>query len=205
MIDAHFVPIESWPSPPTRSRQYSRFRSPYVKTLDLLEDELKKLRAKNIVIESFFTRSQLRNDGWPFSKESPSQPGVIVSFTGKSGEELAFPCDRYSDWQDNLHAIALALGALRAVDRYGVTQRAEQYKGWAKLPPAPDKMTVKDALAFIQIQTGIEAVTPDKLREAYRSAARKLHPDVSGTDHQFILLGRAREAIEEAYGWGKTA
>ena len=202
MIDARFVPIEKWPCAPTKYHKHAHFRSSYAKTLDLLEDELSKLRAKHIVIEAYFLRSQIRNDGWPLSKEVPSQPGVIVSFTGKDGE-LSFPCDRYSNWQDNLRAIALGLEALRAVDRYGVTQHAEQYKGWSKLPPAPDSMRPTDGLAFLKLYSDIEPRDSETLDKAYRAAARKLHPDNpnTGNSGQFVMLQQAKEAVQQAYGW----
>src|SRR5579863_10251967 len=46
--------------------------------------------------------------------------GIILTFNSKHGP-LSYPCDKYSNWQANLRAIALSLEALRAVDRYGVT------------------------------------------------------------------------------------
>ena len=52
MIDVRFVPLKEWPGTPTKLRRDGRFRVPYAKTLDLLEDELAKLRAKNIIIQA---------------------------------------------------------------------------------------------------------------------------------------------------------
>lgn len=207
MIDARFVPIENWPGEKRSAhrRVASPFAVKYARLLNDLERELHHLHAKDTVIQAYLRRDQIRNDGWPYSAARPSEPGIVLSFMKSGKEEISFPCDTYNTWESNLRAISLTLTALRSIDRYGVTQHSEQYKGWAKLPPASSTMSVSDALAFIQLQTGIEATNQDRLREAYRSAARKLHPDVSGSDHQFILLGRAKEAIEEAYGWGKTA
>ena len=203
MIDARFVPVEKWPGEkrPSYRRKKSPFEVKYAKLLDDLERELNHLGAKDIVIQAFLRKEQIRNDGWPRSSERPSEPGIILSFINKQKQEIAFPCDTYTNWESNLRAISLTLTALRSIDRYGVTQHNEQYKGWAKLPPAPDRMDVKDALAFIELQTGIKATTGEKLKEAYRAAARKLHPDISGSDHQFILLGKAKAAIEQEYGW----
>lgn len=203
MIDARFVPVERWLGEKTKrwARKDAAFRTPYAKTLMLLDRELSHLNAKRIVVQAYFRQDQIRNDGWPRSSALPSEPGVIVSFASNSGD-LSYPCDRFKTYEDNIRAIALSLEALRSVDRYGVTRNSEQYKGWAKLPPAPAKMTVREAIAFIVLHTSIEPTSPDKLREAYRAAARKLHPDVSGTDQQFIFLGKAKDAIEEAYGWG---
>ena len=205
MIDLRFVPIEKWPGVPTRrdKQKLGSFRASYANTLDLLEYELHKLRATNIVIEAFFTRNQIRNDGWPLSKATPTESGVILSFTGKSGE-LSFPCDTYKTFDDNLRAIALALEALRAVDRYGVTQHNEQYKGWAKLPPAPQSMRGPDALAFLALYSEIQPKDADTLDKAFRLAARKLHPDnpQTGNQGQFVMLQRAKEACQQEYGWG---
>jgi hypothetical protein len=207
MIDARFVPIDKWPG--EKRPSYKRINSPfgvkYQRLLDDLERELNHLHAKDIIIQAYLRREQIRNDGWPRSSERPSEPGIVLSFLKGGKDEISFPCDTYRTWESNLRAISLTLTALRSIDRYGVTEHAEQYKGWAKLPPAPEKMSPTDALAFIRIHTGIEATTAEKLREAYRSAARKLHPDISGTDQQFLMLSKAKDAIEEAYGWGKTA
>jgi hypothetical protein len=202
VIDLRFVPIEKWPGEPRKHPRAGGFRATYSDTLDRLEYELDALKAKHTIIEAYFHRSEIRNDGWPVSNARPSKAGVVLSFTGKTGE-LSFPCDTYTDWQHNLRAIALALEALRAVDRYGVTQRAEQYKGWAKLPPAADQMPAKEALAFVAIHSGIQPRDTDSFAQAYRAAARKLHPDNSetGNNGQFVMLQQAKEAVSKHYGW----
>jgi hypothetical protein len=132
MIEARFVPIDKWPGKRTIARLDDRFRSNYISTLDLLESELRHLRAKDVVIQAGFTRGQLRNDGWPKAGERPKDPGIVISFESPKGP-LSFPCDRYTDFQANMRAIALSLEALRAVDRYGVTRQAEQYRGWQQI------------------------------------------------------------------------
>lgn len=140
MIDARFVPLKSWPGErtPASRRQKAQFRATYAKTLELLEAELVHLRAKEIVIQAPFRLDQIRNDGWPRSSAAPNDVGVILSFETRTGP-LAFPCDRFQTFDDNMRAIALSLQALRAVDRYGVTRKAEQYTGWKKLPPPSDQ------------------------------------------------------------------
>jgi hypothetical protein len=204
VIDARFAPVQAWPKEPTppHRRKTSPFEVKYQRLLDDLERELKHLGARDIVIQAYFRHEDIRNDGWPRSSVRPSESGVILSFLKRDKQEIAFPCDTYTTYESNLRAISLTLTALRAIDRYGVTQHAEQYKGWAKLPPAADRMEVKDALSFIRLYTGIEPTSPERLDEAYRAAARKVHPDVTGSDQQFILLGRARQSIQDAYGWG---
>lgn len=202
MIEARFVPIESWPGEPRAShqRRNSPFRGTWTNTLDTLERELDHLKAKEILVQAYLSRDDIRNDGWPRSSARPSSPGVIVSFKTPDGD-LSFPCDTYNEWQDNLRAIALGLSALRAVERYGVTRRQEQYKGWAKLPSVPGKMSKEDALTFFGLHAG--APNADNFKSVYRSAAAKLHPDnqTTGNEHLFRLLGQAKEVLSESYGW----
>lgn len=202
MIDARFVSIVSWPGTPTPNyRQRSApFRAPYARTLDLLEAELKHLNAKDVLIQAYFQREDIRNDGWPRSNaRKPERPGVILTFDVRKGGNavaMSFPCDTFNGWEDNLRAIALSLEALRKVDRYGVTRNNEQYRGFAALPAADPNLKRTEAVAFISRVTGIALgdVTRD-IEGAYRTAARKLHPDSGGRHEDFVVLQRYMEAL----------
>lgn len=218
MIDLRFVPLDKWPGEATKGRENARFRAKYSQTLDLLEDELKKIRAKEITVQAFFRFDQIRNDGWPYAAARPSAPGVILSFRKPEGPifyrdgkpmvnvvALSFPCDRYQTIDDNLRAIALSLQALRAVDRYGVTKRAEQYAGWKRIEaPAVNGFTSKEtAAAFIIAQQDTEvpaySVIADQAlrKEVYRRAAARLHPDSPTGSHElFIKLQQANAMLE---------
>jgi hypothetical protein len=136
---------------------------------------------------------------------------VIVSFHSPKGP-LSFPCDTFDSWEDNLRAIALALEALRKVDRYGVTSNAEQYKGFAQLP-APEKSgangfkTPAEAAHFIAQLMQSDWTQSNVLRgresldTAYKYAARKAHPDTGGSHESFVKLQAARDYIASSYGW----
>jgi hypothetical protein len=200
-----FAPIEQWPGAPTplADRRHARFRSPHARTLRILDYELDKLDAQNVVLQAYISPDQIRLDGWLRGRAAPHDPGVILSFTSKAGA-VSFPCDTYKDYMDNLHAIALSLVALRAVDRYGVTRNNEQYRGWAKLPPAAARMAVPDALAFVTLHAGMPAAAgAEGFRKALRRAQMKLHPDnpQTGNAGQFHMLQQAQKVVEEAYGW----
>lgn len=217
MIDARFVPIDKWPGKATAyyDRKAAPFRAAYAATLDLLEKELNQLGAKDITIQAYFERRDIRNDGWPRSSARPSQPGVIVGFDIRKSKwdpekrryvdelvrSMSFPCDRFKSWEDNLRAIALALEALRKVDRYGVTQSGEQYQGWAKLPPAtdPSEMTREEAALFIAgyANTPKDYILGDQaqLEYAYRIAAKALHPDTQSGNHELFLRLQAAKAV----------
>lgn len=202
-MNARFVPVETWPGEKRRPslRRNSPFRGSWQNTLVTLDRELEHLGARNVVVQAYLSADDIRLDGWPRAGVSPREPGVIVSFETKGGA-FSFPCDTYIHYQDNLRAIALALAALRAVERYGVTRHSEQYKGWAKLPAAPAKMTIEDAIVFIGLHCNGVPVHPQTLMKAYRAAASRLHPDNpdTGNEHLFRLLGDAKETLENAWG-----
>lgn len=196
MIDARFVPIAEWPGTPTPSyRQKSApFKAPYARTLDLLEKELGHLKAKDVLIQAYLRREDIRNDGWPRSNARPSNPGVVLTFEVQKGAgriTMSFPCDNFTFWEDNLRAIAKSLEALRMVDRYGVTRNNEQYRGFTALPAADPNAARAAAIAFLASVTGwpTSQVINDN-QGAYRLAAAALHPDKGGSHERFVELQR---------------
>lgn len=203
MIDARFVPIDTWPGTKTDSwkRKASLFKAAYSKTLDLLEGELKKIAAKDILIQTWLQREQIRNDGWPKSNAAkPKEPGVILTFV-RAGKTVSMPCDKYRDWEDNLGAIALSLQALRAVDRYGVTQSGEQYRGWESLPPPSTSVEMTDEIAE-EIISRWSSVPKEWIRKdpvqaatAIREAIKRTHPDKGGRAEDFLSVQKAANAM----------
>jgi hypothetical protein len=161
-----------------------------------LERELRMLDApysREIVVEAGYSEYEIRNDGQPRANARPMDPAVILNFESKFGP-LRYGCDNYTDHFSNLRAIALALEALRAVDRYGVTKRGEQYQGWKALPATT--ISVQEAEQFIRSFSLVD--DPMGLRDlttAYRLAARKLHPDVGGTRDKWDKLQAAKIAL----------
>jgi hypothetical protein len=190
-----------WPTgqrTPRDQRQYSRFKAPYSRTLEQLQYELRQLDAvEPIVLEAGYQAHEIRLDGLPRKGAKPSDPAVIVSFDSRVGP-LRYGCDTFWTHEDNLRAIALALEALRAVDRYGVTKRGEQYQGWSALPPSGEgEMSRDEAEAFIRhhAATGKGLGPQLTIREAYRRAARGLHPDVGGDPAEWKKLDRAARVV----------
>lgn len=190
-----FRPIDQWPGQRKNNRKKSPFGASFNRTLQDLDRELRHLGAKNIVIQAAVTEDDIRLDGMLRAGASPRSPGIILSFESKIGW-LSYPCDTYSDWQGNLRAIALALAALRAVDRYGVTSRAEQYKGWQALPPPAAK---PDPYSTLSVFSGwAVAVVRNDPSGAYRAACVKTHPDAGGNPDHFKQVQSAYDAIQKA-------
>lgn len=209
MLRATFRPLEQWHGQKTPDAEIkrSRFRASYQQTLALLEDELNTIGAESIVVEAEYQHNQIRNDGWPLSKSIPSGPAVILHFR-KGNLDVSMPCDRFETFEDNLRAIALSLEALRTVDRYGVTKGSEQYQGFKRLGEPSRESREEWAIRFIREHSGVNLpdsrkgvsglkdVDGDALKFAYRSAAKKLHPDVSGSAQLFHQLQEAMKILE---------
>lgn len=198
MLQYVIRPIDAWPGEPTRSHVPSPFSAKWSDTLDVLERELRELRAKDVVIQADVELHQLRNDGMLRADARPRSPRVILSFESKHGP-LAYPCDRFRDWQANVRAIALALEALRKVDRYGVTRKAEQYKGWSRLPAPGDPMGIAEAAGIIAEHSFCRASDILASRavfvDAYRKAAQRTHPDAGGNPDDAKRVNAARQVL----------
>lgn len=55
---------------------------------------------------------------------------VAINAAMDPKKRLIYACDVCDFWQHNVRSIALGLGSLRAVDRYGISSRGEQYAGF---------------------------------------------------------------------------
>lgn len=184
-----YRPLPVWPHPTTTSRPYCRFKASHSKTVALLAREVEALQEPRwgrpdvvVTLGVGLADRDLRLDGQPRANaRAYSHPGVELSFDSKHGR-LTYATDEFDDWQDNLRAIALSLEALRAVDRYGVSKRGQQYTGYALLAAGDDPAT-----------------RGRKLVEQYgsvREALRHTHPDTGDTDvttddYQAVLAYRA--------------
>lgn len=195
------APIREWPgnlTPPGR-RQVSKFTvragsgwsrkpTPLSSTLGVLDTELSMLKAKGTELLVAIAASDFRLDGKPRATARAEHPGVILSFDSKVGH-LSYPCDTFTTWQDNLRAIALALEALRKVDRYGVTTHGEQYRGFLEIEaPKPGYLSSIEAAVhyleeFVGADRGVEE--PSIL---LRRAQRRAHPDVGGVRETWDAL-----------------
>ncbi|WP_295014829.1 hypothetical protein [uncultured Microbacterium sp.] len=201
-------PINGWPGELTRDRRSAPFRATLSKTLEVLDREIWNLvetpaQQNSAELLIAVPASQFGVRGRPFANARAEHPGVIFSIESRHGH-LSYPCDTFTTWQDNLRAIALALEALRKVDRYGVTKRGEQYRGFLAIEAtaAPAGFaTVDEALVFLGKFTGLGLsemkVISGAPARALRRAQRDSHPDTGGDAAIFQRVSLAEAKLRE--------
>lgn len=185
-----FRAIPDWPYPPTRPRRGSfTFKASWSNTLRLLDAELRQLEGRQCVIAAGFREQDLRLDGLPRSgAREPSHPGVEISFDARHHGRLVYATDVCERWEHNVRSIALGLESLRAVDRYGITRRGEQYAGWKQIEATTGarQATAEAGFAIIASHGGDE-----------RLALRRTHPDAGGDAIDFQSVRMAQELLRE--------
>jgi hypothetical protein len=186
-MDVRFRPIALWPHPDTSPRRgrYT-FKAPWSDTLDLLERELDHLDASDVIIGCGLRETDIRMDGWPRAgARVPDHPGVELSFSSPvAAHRLVYATDSCERWEHNVRSIALGLEALRAVDRYGITQDNQQYAGFKALPVGPDDPSVARGMELIREHGGV-------VREALMAS----HPDHGGNSRDFISVRLAQPSM----------
>lgn len=198
---------QDWPHAvtPVGERLRSPFSSPLSSTVRTLVREIYMLGGNSIVIGLAIPESKIRQDGMPRADATTNDPRVMLAFESKWGP-VQFATDVYTRWTENLRAIALSMEALRAVDRYGVSKRGEQYRGWKALTtgtdPADAIVTTDQAWRVIcaaggwQVEAGGEIVAVDDPEGAVRAAVKATHPDVKGGDAtEFRRVMKAKEVL----------
>jgi hypothetical protein len=172
-----------WPYAPTQQRR-SRwtFKAGWQDTLDLLSSEIEKLDGSEIIIGGGWREQDIRLDGLPRSDaREPAFPGVEISFELPDRRRLVYATDVCQLWQHNVRSIALGLDALRAVDRYGITRKGEQYAGFAQLAAGgPDANHGK---WLVEVAGSI------------RAALKQHHPDHGGNARDFADVQAYREQV----------
>ncbi|TFV91379.1 hypothetical protein [Blastococcus sp. CT_GayMR16] len=195
-----------WPHPVTPDEQRrSRwtFKASHADTMSKLRYELGLIGADQALVEAAVDPDRVLRDGSGFWAHAvPQHPGISLTVRAETGVRV-FATDVCETWQHNLRSITLGLESLRAVSRYGITPRGEQYAGFLAIESGrPAVMSTEDAARFLIESAGltrqldgkdIGAVleSPEMRRGLYRKAASYLHPDRGGDAAAFARLTEA--------------
>lgn len=194
---------------PAQGGRFSPFSAALTSTIEILATELRSLQAERIILELGLRERDIRLDGMPRADARPTHDGVALSFGSKFGP-LRYATAEYTGrwtqpaWQANLRAIALAMQALRAVDRYGVSKRGEQYQGWRAIPESTggdlDIRTAEQAWMVICEAAGVPVdssplVNGQGRREIIAAALKAAHPDTGGDADKLRRVIKARDVL----------
>jgi hypothetical protein len=209
-IQYQFKTLTQWPKKRTAVRRRSPWRVGAVAVYRQLERELEHIGAKGTVyVEVAIDTRHIRRDGLPAATApTPAFPGVVVYAPDTRKGAMRFMSDTYTDWMGNLRGISMTLTALRAVDRYGAVQDAEQYKGFAALPPPSDGRfgSIESAAEWMAEQLGtftggVISASQEDYRKAYRELAQRFHPDRDASKgRQWQQLQMAAELLNKHHG-----
>ncbi|OHV12972.1 J domain-containing protein [Kushneria phosphatilytica] len=141
------------------------------------------------------TNLSLRNDGMPRSgQREPTDPGVAVYFK-LDGRQQCIPCDVYTRVADNIAAVADCLESLRTLERHDAQLMQAAFTGFAQLasPEASGRALWREVLST-------NSNDLDEIRQAYRRAIKRAHPDHGGSSEQFAAVQQAWAKAQEEIG-----
>ncbi|TIN80746.1 J domain-containing protein [Mesorhizobium sp.] len=198
---------DGWPRTPAGKRQDSKNRfkrtgrwnssqSPYwtfAEARDALAEELDRMGARNVVLSSNY---ETRLDGLPRSGgRIPDDRGVAVYFTLK-GVQKVMACDMHVRAEENMRSIALALDAMRALERHGGGVMMERaFEGFTALPAPGARRSWREVFKV----DGTLPTTVTGVESRYRALAKDRHPDSPGGSHDAMAeLNAARDEALKA-------
>lgn len=142
------------------------------------------------------TNVPTRRDGLPSGNHGePADPGVAVYFDF-DGKPCVLACDKWDRVADNLAAIAAHLGVIRAMERWGVGRLSQAFTGYLALP-APGG---SEAETWWRVLGVAHDAPLEVIKEAYRTAARKAHPDAGGSSDTMARVNAAWDQARKAFG-----
>lgn len=186
---------DGWPRTPQHRRQRSRFDTTFGIARDGVLVQLERLGATQVVIS---TNIETRRDGLPYGKSrEPEDVGVAVYFM-LDGRQQCIPCDKWDRAKDNLRAIERTIEALRGIERWGAKDMVQAaFRGFEALPPPSGESTPAEPPWYVVLGVSPGA-SRSEIQSAYRSQAKKCHPDNGGTAEAFNRLQRAYERAQAA-------
>lgn len=181
-----------------------RARSSLIKEVQLLGDQ-------HLVISSNLPTNSAGVPRLDAARYKIDDPGVAIYFV-LDDREISMAQDLYDAVYGNMRSLALAIEAMRALERHGGGHMMRKsFDGFAALPP-PDGSTPATSRPWRQvlsIDVGTE-IGAD-MREAYlllaerryKALARTAHPDHGGSTEAMAELTAAIEACRAELGGGK--
>lgn len=192
MTTATAYPL-TWPQgfPRTKYREVGRFKTSLAGALKNVKDSLRLFavdsgrKFERLVISS----------NCSLDAANPGDPGVAVWFVWDA-MQVCIAVDRYSTVAANLQAIHHIIEARRVELRHGTLALVRAtFTGFQALP-APD---APDWRVVLSLPSGV-SLDKDAIEHAYKTLARRHHPDHGGSTQAMAELNSARDAALRELG-----
>jgi hypothetical protein len=178
-----------WPLGFKRTLPGNRIKSPFKQGMDSSQRYLRKqldlMGAGRLIVS---TNIPVRKDGGLYTdwmSRKIEDPGVAIYFH-LDGKDISMCCDQYLAVWENIYALGKSIEALRAIDRYGVSEFIQRaFTGFKELPEAGASEPWWEVL-------GVDKnAMPSVIRRAYLEKVKTAHPDAGGSHDQFIRIQEA--------------
>ncbi|MGN6804054.1 MAG: J domain-containing protein [Ginsengibacter sp.] len=170
-----------WPVGYSRSKTQisSRFKVTMDKSQRFLRDEVRKLKATDLIIS---TNVPVKSNGLLYAdwmRRKIEDPGAAIYFK-YNGKDVAMCCDQNERVWENIYALGKGIEALRGMERWGVSEFIERaFTGFKALPESVVSETCFSILGISPESSLAE------IKAAYFSKAKTAHPDAGGNNEDF--------------------
>lgn len=172
-----------WPPQQKRNNNPKRSRFGDVSIHQASEElfnELRLLGAKNLVISTNL-QQKVRGGGF-YSNQKVDDNGIAI-YCQMNGANKVMACDKWDSIEHNIWALALSIGAIRGLERWGGSEFLDGlFTGFAALPAGGTINTVNYFM-------GINSV--EELKAKYHKLAFEFHPDrPNGSHEKFVEMNK---------------
>ena len=189
---------DGWPRthPNRRKNSLPGGGQEWLRVVRRLITEVQRIGGKSVVLS---TNQPIRLDGMPYSaRRNIEDPGAAIYFT-RDDRQMVMAQDNYWMLVDNIRSLALAIEGLRQMERHGGAHMMERaFAGFEALPPPSQGW--RSVLGLAGLDCSIPAVALAGAEAAYKTLARKAHPDAGGSSEKMsrlnVAIQEAREALQ---------
>ena len=205
---AEAYPLQ-WPQgyPRTKKRRSAAFKTPMGAARDGLLDELRLMRASQVVISTNLQTYRRSGRDIPYADQTRANedPAVAVYFLwkppgasnrdGSEKEQYVLACDRWKAIEDNMQALRKTVEALRGIERWGVSEMLRRaFTGFKALPESGSGRPWWQTLSISK------TASEKEIRQAFRKKAQQVHPDKGGSIEQWSEIQEAYQQAMQAVG-----
>jgi len=182
---------------PASEREMNRsFQATLADTTEAIETEMGRMDVDEW--RASIANQHTKSNGLPLYNAKPDDPGFVLRWS-KDGEDFAIACDAYSRLRDNVRTVYKWVHETRMRGQRPVKTGDSEFAA-ARLPSGEDEDTIVGREPPHEV-LGVEPDAPESVvREAFRDAVKRTHPDQGGNEAALKRVKRARESMLDRGG-----